>query len=81
MKPIGSLMIEHRVIERMLTLLNHEHTKIIKEGKVDSQVIDVAVDFFTTYVNRFHNGKEERVFLESSKENRLQSSTSKLWTI
>jgi len=61
MKPIGSLMIEHRVIERMLALLNYQHTQIIKDRKVDSPVIDVAIDFFTTYVDRFHHGKEERV--------------------
>ncbi len=67
MKPVGSLMIEHRVIERMLALLNHEHTKIISEGKVDSSVIDVAIDFFTTYVDRFHHGKEERVLFRDLK--------------
>jgi hemerythrin-like domain-containing protein len=61
MKPIGSLLIEHRVIERMLALLDREHTKIIKDGKVDSAVINVAIDFFTTYVDRFHHGKEEMV--------------------
>ncbi len=67
MKPIGSLMIEHRVIERMLALLNHEHTKIISEGRVESAVIDVAIDFFTTYVDRFHHGKEERVLFRDLK--------------
>ncbi len=67
MKPVGSLMIEHRVIERMLALLNHEHSKIISEGNVDSSVIDVAIDFFTTYVDRFHHGKEERVLFRELK--------------
>jgi hemerythrin-like domain-containing protein len=67
MKPIGSLMIEHRVIERMLTLLNHEHTKIVKDGKFDSSVIDVAIDFFSTYVDKFHHGKEERVLFRELK--------------
>ncbi len=71
MKPIGSLMIEHRVIERMLALLNHEHTKIISEGRVDSAVIDVAIDFFTTYVDRFHHGKEERVLFRDLKGKQL----------
>ena len=71
MKPVGSLMIEHRVIERMLALLAHEHTKIIKNGKVDGPVIDVAVDFFITYVNGFHHGKEEKVLFRELKEKPL----------
>jgi hypothetical protein len=37
-------MIEHRVIERMLALLDREHTKIIKDRKVDSMFIDFAID-------------------------------------
>jgi hemerythrin-like domain-containing protein len=71
MKPIGSLMIEHRVIERMLALLNHEHSKLIKDAKVDSSVIDVAIDFFTTYVDKFHHGKEERVLFRELKGKQL----------
>lgn len=60
-------MIEHRVIERMLVLFNHEHTKILKDGKVDSPVIDMAIDFFTTYADRFHHGKEERILFRELK--------------
>jgi hemerythrin-like domain-containing protein len=67
MKAIGPLMIEHRVIERMLALLNQELSKILKEGKVDSPVIDVAIDFFTTYADRFHHGKEERILFRELK--------------
>jgi hemerythrin-like domain-containing protein len=67
MKPVGSLMVEHRVIERMLALLNHAHTKIIKEGKVDGPVIDVVIDFFNTYVDRFHHWKEEGVLFRELK--------------
>ncbi len=67
MRPIGSLMVEHRVIERMLALLNHEHMKIVREGRVDGHVIDVAVDFFSTYVDRFHHGKEEQILFRELK--------------
>ncbi len=71
MNPTGSLMIEHRVIERMLALLNNEHTKIIKDGRVDSPVIDVAIDFFSTYVDRFHHAKEEMVLFRELKRKPL----------
>ncbi|HAM53447.1 MAG TPA: cation-binding protein [Nitrospiraceae bacterium] len=66
-------MVEHRVIERMLVLLDHEHAKIIKDGKVDGPFIDVAIDFFATYVNRFHHGKEEKILFREQKEKPLST--------
>ncbi|HAM53327.1 MAG TPA: cation-binding protein, partial [Nitrospiraceae bacterium] len=61
MRPIGSLMVEHRVIERMLGLLKHELTMIIEQGKTNGIVIDVGIDFFSTYVAKFHHRKEEEI--------------------
>ncbi len=73
MRPIGSLMVEHRVIERMLALLNREHTKIVKDGDIDRAVIDVGVDFFSTYVERFHHGKEEEILFRELKSKPLSA--------
>ncbi len=73
MRPIGSLMVEHRVIERMLALLNREHTKIVKDGEIDRAVIDVGIDFFTTYVERFHHGKEEEILFRELKSKPLSA--------
>jgi hemerythrin-like domain-containing protein len=61
MKPIDSLMMEHRVIERMLALLKTEHQEIIERGEANYHFIDMALDFFATYVQRFHHGKEEKI--------------------
>ncbi len=73
MRPIGSLMVEHRVIERMLALFNHEHTKIAKDGEIDRAVIDVGIDFFATYVERFHHGKEEKILFRELKNKPLSA--------
>jgi hemerythrin-like domain-containing protein len=69
MKPIGALMREHRLIERMVNFLV-EQSKVISESrKVDTHSIDIAIDFFRTYAARAHHGKEEDIlFRELAKK-------------
>jgi hemerythrin-like domain-containing protein len=69
MQPIGPLMIEHRLIERMITLMRSELTRIKDNVEVDPEFafvdpvfIDTAVDFLRTYADRCHHGKEEEIF-------------------
>lgn len=62
MKPIGPLMREHRVIERMLAVLGRERERIISGGDPDVRLIETGVDFFRTYADRCHHGKEEDIF-------------------
>jgi len=61
MMPVGPLMIEHRLIERMVALLRAELKRIEKQGKVDPSFVDTAVDFFRFYADRCHHGKEEDI--------------------
>ena len=61
MMPIGPLMKEHRLIEKMISLIGHESSRIADERKVDPVFIDTAVDFIRTYADRTHHGKEEDV--------------------
>lgn len=70
MKPIGPLMREHRLIERMIALLNKEIEQINASGKVNAGFLMVAVDFIRTYADRTHHGKEEDIlFRELAKKN------------
>jgi hemerythrin-like domain-containing protein len=46
MKPIGLLMKEHRLIERLIKLLDKEIKNIKKTNKVNSEFIQTSVDFF-----------------------------------
>jgi len=59
MIPIGPLMREHRLIEHMIGLMKSEVSKIAGDGKADAVFIETAVDFFRTYADRCHHGKEE----------------------
>ena len=61
MKPIGPLMWEHRLIEKMLSFFKGETRKITERKKVDPLFVDTAVDFIRTYADRTHHGKEEDI--------------------
>src|SRR5512135_1335781 len=61
MTPIGLLMIEHRLIERMIRLLKQQLEQVGKVKKADPVFIDTAVDFVRQYADRCHHGKEEHI--------------------
>jgi hemerythrin-like domain-containing protein len=61
MKPIGPLMHEHRLIERMITVIAHKKDMMVSDRTVDTVFIDTAVDFIRTYADRTHHGKEEDI--------------------
>jgi hemerythrin-like domain-containing protein len=54
-------MHEHRLIERMLGLLRKEASRIQNGELVDSLFVEQAVDFFRTFADRCHHGKEEDI--------------------
>ena len=61
MMPVGPLMIEHRRIERMITIIGREFDRIQDEKKVNPAKIDIFVDFIRFYADRCHHGKEEDI--------------------
>ncbi|MBN2145626.1 MAG: hemerythrin domain-containing protein [Candidatus Aureabacteria bacterium] len=70
MMPIAPLMIEHRLIERMIKLMRDKLETIKKDGKADIVFIDTSVDFIMTYADRCHHGKEEDIlFRDLAKKN------------
>jgi hemerythrin-like domain-containing protein len=61
MKPRGPLMIEHRLIEKMIEIIERKIPEINKSGKVDPVFVDTAVDFIRMYADKTHHGKEEDI--------------------
>lgn len=61
MLPIGPLMIEHRLIEKMIALIKKEIARMEQQGKINLEFIDLAVDFIRMYADRCHHGKEEDI--------------------
>ncbi|MFA5388311.1 MAG: hemerythrin domain-containing protein [Candidatus Omnitrophota bacterium] len=70
MMPVGPLMIEHRLIERMIKQLKEKSQIFQKKNEVDILFIDKAVDFIRVYADRCHHGKEEDIlFRDLAKKN------------
>ena len=73
MLPAGPLMIEHRLIERMIVQMTKEKEAIEKEGSVDLNFLSVAVDFLSNYADRCHHGKEEDILFRALKTKPLSA--------
>jgi hemerythrin-like domain-containing protein len=78
MKPIGPLMWEHRLIEKMLVSMMKHVDKIEKSKKVNPLVIDVAVDFVRMYADRTHHGKEEEILFRDLAKKELTPELKKI---
>jgi hemerythrin-like domain-containing protein len=61
MQARGALMKEHRLIERMLSVVRVVLAKVDSTQQVDPELVAVAVDFIRTYADRTHHGKEEDI--------------------
>ena len=64
MQSRGPLMIEHRLIERMITLIENKIKRIETTNQVDPLFIDTVVDFIKIYADRTHHGKEEDILFK-----------------
>jgi hemerythrin-like domain-containing protein len=71
MQARGPLMIEHRLIERMISLIKDALVQIEAEHKGDPVFVDMAVDFIRVYADRTHHGKEEGVLFRELNKRRL----------
>jgi hemerythrin-like domain-containing protein len=71
MMPIGPLMIEHRLIERMIDVMREKLKIFEKEQKLDPEFVEMAVDFIRTYADRCHHGKEEDILFRELGEKKL----------
>jgi hemerythrin-like domain-containing protein len=78
MKPRGMLMIEHRLIEKMLVLAGEELARGEASGRVDPVFVDTVVDFIRTYADRTHHGKEEDILFADLEKRTLSSADGRL---
>jgi len=70
--PIGPLMIEHRLIERMIAIINREIDRMENAATIDLGFIDIAVDFIRKYADRCHHGKEEDILFRELQKKDLE---------
>ncbi len=72
MQARAPLMIEHRLIERMLSVIKGVLKKIESGHKVDPVFVDTAVDFIRVYADRTHHGKEEDILFRELENKPLE---------
>jgi len=78
MQARGPLMIEHRLIERMLSVIKGVLVKIELKHKVDPVIVDIVVDFIKVYADRTHHGKEEDILFRELNKKVLTSEDSQI---
>lgn len=71
LKPIAILMIEHRLIERMITCVKIALTRFKKDSQVDHQIIRQFIEFIREYADACHHGKEEDILFRELKKKDL----------
>lgn len=73
MQARGPLMIEHRLIERMISQIKDALTQIESTQQVDPLLVDTAVDFIRMYADRTHHGKEEDILFRDLRKRPLSA--------
>lgn len=68
MWPIGPLMHEHRLIERMLAVIVQEIGRLETGAPPDLELAGQAVRFMRAYADRCHHGKEEDILFRELKK-------------
>ena len=71
MLPIAPLMIEHRLIERMVKLMKSELVRMEEEDLINPGFIDTTADFLHSYVDECHHGKEESILFQHLSKKKL----------
>ena len=78
MQPRGLLMIEHRLIEEMISLIGELADQAESSRRIDPVSIDKAVDFVRTYADKTHHGKEEDILFRDLEAKEMSSSDAKI---
>jgi hemerythrin-like domain-containing protein len=64
-------MIEHRVIQQMLKVIEHTLERAEQTQSIDPYFVDTAVDFIRVYADRTHHGKEEDILFRDLRKKML----------
>lgn len=78
MQARGPLMIEHRLIERMIKLIGKSSAAIEAGKNIAPGTIDTYADFIRTYADRLHHGKEEDILFRELRARPLTAADRRL---
>jgi hemerythrin-like domain-containing protein len=77
-RPNGPLMVEHRLIEKLVELLKKEALRMKKDKNLDPDFISASVDFFRFYADNTHHGKEEDILFRECARKSLSDDLKKV---
>lgn len=80
MLPIAPLMIEHRLIERMIDVVKRELLKLAKteNQKPNTTLLYQVIDFIRVYADQTHHGKEEDILFRELKKKEMSPEHEKI---
>jgi hemerythrin-like domain-containing protein len=78
--PVEILVTEHKLILQAIDRLRKEGEKIQSSLAINPNFVTTAVDFFRTYADRFHHGKEEGILFRELSQKKLSESDHKVMT-
>jgi hemerythrin-like domain-containing protein len=78
MTPIGLLMAEHRLIERLVSVVIKQSDRIQQDKLADIEFVDNCIDFIETYADMCHHGKEEKILFRELKTKKLSDKHDKI---
>ncbi len=78
MQARAPLMIEHRLIERMILVVRRALELVEQTRSLDPAFVDLAVDFIRSYADRTHHGKEEGILFRELRIRRLSEADRRL---
>jgi hemerythrin-like domain-containing protein len=71
MLPVEILISEHRLILHTVGILKKGQQQIVASSKIDPNFVVASVDFFRTYADRYHHGKEEGILFNELYKRKL----------
>jgi hemerythrin-like domain-containing protein len=75
--PVAPLMIEHRVIERMIRIVKIKLEEFKTTNDPSEAFIDSLIDFIHTYADQTHHGKT--YYFVTSRKSKYPVNTKRLW--
>ena len=78
MQARGPLMIEHRLIEKMLKVVQRKLEHAVQTQSIDPYFVDTSVDFIRVYADRTHHGKEEDILFRDLRRKKLSDDHQRL---
>ncbi len=71
MQARGPLMTEHRLIEKMIRIIDTTLPRVQSSHEIDPEFIDIAVDFIHIYADKTHHGKEEDILFRKLSDRKM----------